>query len=200
MEIMNIVEIPNKKPNGNSGNHIPDSGKTDNAINPPPGFTLIDRIKETTSGTTAANSKVNGRIYIIKKGLVIFKDYPIIGTGFGTFGSAASRMVTPDIYSKYDLNTSFYSDNEYIKVVVETGIVGTIIYGLFILSLLYELLKTKSCYKLFMFVVFLFIGMFYNVFEMQVLCFVLYLSFMFLEDNYFRKEINDKKFLFYLYI
>ena len=193
MEIMNIVEIPNKKPNGNSGNHIPDSGKTDNAINPPPGFTLIDRIKETTSGTTAANSKVNGRIYIIKKGLVIFKDYPIIGTGFGTFGSAASRMVTPDIYSKYDLNTSFYSDNEYIKVVVETGIVGTIIYGLFILSLLYELLKTKSCYKLFMFVVFLFIGMFYNVFEMQVLCFVLYLSFMFLEDNYFRKEINDKK-------
>ena len=193
MEIMNIVEIPNKKPNGNSGNHIPDSGKTDNAINPPPGFTLIDRIKETTSGTTAANSKVNGRIYIIKKGLVIFKDYPIIGTGFGTFGSAASRMVTPDIYSKYDLNTSFYSDNEYIKVVVETGVVGTIIFGLFILSLLYEFLKTKSCYKLFMFIVFLFIGMFYNVFEMQVLCFVLYLSFMFLEDNYFKKKINDKK-------
>lgn len=194
MEIMNSTEIPNKKPNGNSNDCVSDGDINDNIVKPiTPGFTLLDRIKETTSGTTAANSKVNGRLYIIKKGLVIFKDYPMIGTGFGTFGSAASRMITPDIYSKYDLNTSFYSDNEYIKVVVETGIIGTIIFGLFVLSLLYDFFKTKSYYKLFIFIVFLFIGMFYNIFEMQVLCYVLYLSFMFLENDYFKKEINDKK-------
>lgn len=194
MEIMNSTEIPNKKPNGNSNDCVSDGDINDNIVKPiTPGFTLLDRIKETTSGTTAANSKINGRLYIIKKGLVIFKDYPMIGTGFGTFGSAASRMITPDIYSKYDLNTSFYSDNEYIKVVVETGIIGTIIFGLFILSLLYDFFKTKSYYKLFIFIVFLFIGMFYNIFEMQVLCYVLYLSFMFLENDYFKKEINDKK-------
>lgn len=194
MEIMNSTEIPNKKPNGNSNDCVSDGDINDNIVKPiTPGFTLLDRIKETTSGTTAANSKVNGRLYIIKKGLVIFKDYPMIGTGFGTFGSAASRMITPDIYSKYDLNTSFYSDNEYIKVVVETGIIGTIIFGLFILSLFYEFFKTKSYYKLFIFIVFLFIGMFYNVFEMQVMCYVLYLSFMFLENDYFKKEINNKK-------
>lgn len=194
MEIMNSTEIPNKKPNGNSSDCVSDGKINDNIVKPiTPGFTLLDRIKETTSGTTAANSKVNGRLYIIKKGLVIFKDYPMIGTGFGTFGSAASKMITPDIYSKYNLSSNFYSDNEYIKVVVETGIIGTIIFGLFILSLFYEFFKTKSYYKLFIFIVFLFIGMFYNVFEMQVMCYVLYLSFMFLENDYFKKEINNKK-------
>lgn len=194
MEIMNCTEIPNKKPNGNSSDCVSDGDINDNIVKPiTPGFTLLDRIKETTSGTTAANSKVNGRLYIIKKGLVIFKDYPMIGTGFGTFGSAASKMITPDIYSKYNLSSNFYSDNEYIKVVVETGIIGTIIFGLFILSLFYEFFKTKSYYKLFIFIVFLFIGMFYNVFEMQVMCYVLYLSFMFLENDYFKKEINNKK-------
>lgn len=194
MEIMNSTEIPNKKPNGNSSDCVSDGDINDNIVKPiTPGFTLLDRIKETTSGTTAANSKVNGRLYIIKKGLVIFKDYPMIGTGFGTFGSAASKMITPDIYSKYNLSSNFYSDNEYIKVVVETGIIGTIIFGLFILSLFYEFFKTKSYYKLFIFIVFLFIGMFYNVFEMQVMCYVLYLSFMFLENDCFKKEINNKK-------
>lgn len=194
MEIMNCTEIPNKKPKGNSSDCVSDGDINDNIVKPiTPGFTLLDRIKETTSGTTAANSKVNGRLYIIKKGLVIFKDYPMIGTGFGTFGSAASKMITPDIYSKYNLSSNFYSDNEYIKVVVETGIIGTIIFGLFILSLFYEFFKTKSYYKLFIFIVFLFIGMFYNVFEMQVMCYVLYLSFMFLENDYFKKEINNKK-------
>ena len=194
MEIMNSTEIPNKKPNGNSSDCVSDGDINDNIVKPiTPGFTLLDRIKETTSGTTAANSKVNGRLYIIKKGLVIFKDYPLIGTGFGTFGSAASKMITPDIYSKYNLSSNFYSDNEYIKVVVETGIIGTIIFGLFILSLFYEFFKTKSYYKLFIFIVFLFIGMFYNVFEMQVMCYVLYLSFMFLDNDYFKKEINNKK-------
>lgn len=194
MEIMNSTEIPNKKPNGNSSDRVSDGDINDNIVKPiTPGFTLLDRIKETTSGTTAANSKVNGRLYIIKKGLVIFKDYPMIGTGFGTFGSAASKMITPDIYSKYNLSSNFYSDNEYIKVVVETGIIGTIIFGLFILSLFYEFFKTKSYYKLFIFIVFLFIGMFYNVFEMQVMCYVLYLSFMFLENDCFKKEINNKK-------
>lgn len=194
MEIMNSTEIPNKKLNGNSSDCVSDGDINDNIVKPiTPGFTLLDRIKETTSGTTAANSKVNGRLYIIKKGLVIFKDYPLIGTGFGTFGSAASKMITPDIYSKYNLSSNFYSDNEYIKVVVETGIIGTIIFGLFILSLFYEFFKTKSYYKLFIFIVFLFIGMFYNVFEMQVMCYVLYLSFMFLENDCFKKEINNKK-------
>lgn len=187
------IENPNKKPNENPSEPIPDPDNKDNIGEPSPSITIIDRIKETISGTTSANSKINGRLFIIKKGLAIFKDYPIIGTGFGTFGSAASRMITPDIYSKYDLNTSFYSDNEYIKVMVESGIIGTVIFAFFILSLLYEFFKTKSYYKLFMIFVFLFMGMFYNVFEMQVLCFILYFSFMFLENDYFKKEINNKK-------
>lgn len=195
-EIKIQIELANtcEKPNGGQSNDGSNENGKDIPDRVTPGnIAIIDRIKETTSGTTAANSKVNGRIFIIEKGLVIFKDHLLLGTGFGTYGSAASRMVTPDLYEKYNLNPGFYSDNEYIKVVVETGIIGTIIFGMFILSLFYEFFKTQSYYKIFFFTVFLFIGMFYNIFEMQVLCFILYLSFEFLEEDFFKEDLNNNK-------
>jgi len=154
---------------------------------------IIDRFKETTSGVTTENSNKNGRIFIIKTGFKILKNYPILGTGFGTYGSAASRMVTPSIYEKYNLPEGFYSDNEYIKVIVETGVCGTIMFAIFILSILYKFIKSKEEYKIFLFIAFLFIGMFYNVYEMQVLCFVLYISFMFLNNDYMKSEIKENK-------
>lgn len=195
-EIKIQIELANtcEKPNGGQSNDGSNENGKDIPDRVTPGnIAIIDRIKETTSGTTAANSKVNGRIFIIEKGLVIFKDHLLLGTGFGTYGSAASRMVTPDLYEKYNLNPGFYSDNEYIKVVVETGIIGTIIFGMFILSLFYEFFKTQSYYKIFFFTVFLFIGMFYNIFEMQVLCFILYLSFEFLEEDFFKEDLKNNK-------
>lgn len=134
---------------------------------------MLDRFEEIVSGTTVENSSENGRIFIIKQGLEIFADHPILGTGFGTYGSAGARMVTPELYKEYDLYKKFYSDNEYIKVFVETGLIGTIVYILFVLSLLKHCSDSK--YKVVAFLSFLFIGMFYNIFEFQSICFVLYL-------------------------
>ena len=65
------------------------NGKTEKPQN---SIAILDRIDETTSGVTAENSKVDGRIYVIQQGLKIFKKYPILGTGFATFGSAGSRI------------------------------------------------------------------------------------------------------------
>lgn len=149
---------------------------------------MLNRWQETISGNTLINSADNGRIFIIKTGLKIFKDYPILGTGFGTYGSAASKMITPKIYEKYNLYEGFYSDNDYIKIFVETGILGTFLYGAFILSLLYFCKDNK--YKAFMFIVFLMIGMFYNVSEMQIMCLILYISFIFF-DSYKKKSVKN---------
>ncbi len=147
-----------------------------------------NRWEETLSGDTLKNSMSNGRVYNIKKGLEIFMDYPIIGTGFGTFGSAASRMVTPKLYEKYDLYEGFYSDNDYIKIFVETGILGTIFFIAFVLTLLYSFKDNK--YKVLMYLSYLLIGMFYNVSEMQIMCYILYLSLIYFTPNEKRKRLK----------
>ncbi len=144
------------------------------SFNPEGGVAIIDRLDEFSSNQVLKDSDTNGRIGVIKKGLKIWGDHPVFGTGFGTFGSAGSRMVTPEIYGEYNLPKDLYSDNEYIKVLVETGIVGSAVYIAFLILFLGYCLKNKKALLLFASI--LFMGMFYNIFEMQVLCFVFYLA------------------------
>ena len=48
-------------------------------------------------------------------------DYPIIGTGFGTYGDSASLSYQSPIYEKYRITTEIYSDNQYIQIITQTG-------------------------------------------------------------------------------
>ena len=81
-------------------------------------------------------------------------------------------MVDSGLYEKYGMREGLYSDNEYIKVIVETGFMGVLMYAIFALSLFKYCLKSK--YKAVAFLSFMFIGMFYNMFEVQSLTFVFY--------------------------
>lgn len=132
----------------------------------------LDRLDQLTDSVIVDKSNKNGRIYNVKKGLEIFADHPVLGTGFGTFGSAGSLMVTPEHYGEYGLEPTFYADNEYIKVFVEGGAVGTLVFCAFLLLLLEHC--RRDWYKLFACICFLFIGLFFNVFEVQVLSFLFY--------------------------
>lgn len=152
---------------------------------------MIDRFEEIVSGTTVENSSENGRIFIVKQGIEIFTKHPILGTGFGTYGSAGARMVTPKLYEEYNLYEKFYADNEYIKVFVETGLIGTITYVLFILSMLKHCLNSK--YKVLALISFLFIGMFYNIFEFQSICFVLYLILSYIDTEQENNLLQERK-------
>lgn len=136
-------------------------------------ISIVDRWNEIKDGITFENSMKNGRLFHIVKGFEILKDYPIFGTGFGTFGSSASLIITPKLYEKYELYKGFYADNEYIKVIVETGIVGVLLYILFILNLFKTFCKEK--YSVLVFVIFLTMGLFYNIFEIQILSFLFYI-------------------------
>ena len=112
---------------------------------------------------TAAN---NGRLFALKLALRVWGDHPVVGTGFGTFGSSASLTWVPDLYYEYDMLYGFYADNQFACVLVETGAVGLILFLAFLLSALWyhrgNLLKVITC------VVIAWFGVFYNILEIQM--------------------------------
>lgn len=84
----------------------------------------VKRFTEALSEDTVELSKQDGRIYYVKKAVEIFQDKPITGYGFGTFGDAATQTFSSPIYKHYKITWDFYSDNQYIQILAETGIIG----------------------------------------------------------------------------
>lgn len=131
---------------------------------------------------TVELSSNTGRLFYVKKGLEIFKDYPVIGTGFGTFGDSATLVYSSPIYEDYGLANiydyrdkgGFYSDNQYIQIIVQTGSVGVLLFAVFLLNLAYRFWKTKEInvdlanIAVFFWVYICVVGVVYNVWENQV--------------------------------
>jgi hypothetical protein len=82
------------------------------------------RFKEAFTEETLGQSSSNGRIFRVKKSIEILKDHPIIGTGFATFGGAATITYSSPIYKDYGIKKNLYSDNQYVLILTETGILG----------------------------------------------------------------------------
>ncbi|MGG4013024.1 O-antigen ligase family protein [Bacillus smithii] len=101
------------------------------------------RLKETFEGSTIEQSKNTGRLFIVRKGLQIFKDHPVIGSGFSTFGDSASKSYSSPIYKHYGINLNIYSDNQYIQVIAETGVLGVVGFAVFLLGMLAFLWKNR---------------------------------------------------------
>lgn len=133
----------------------------------------LDRFGHMFENDIVKESQTDGRLYNVKKGFEIFKDYKWFGTGFGTYGSSASLTKESKLVSKYDLVVDLYSDNEYIVILVETGIIGTALFVLFIASIFWK--YRKSLFKLTACIVFAGLGMFYNVLEVQILAFLFWI-------------------------
>ncbi len=114
----------------------------------------------------------NGRLYSLQYALKVIHDYPILGTGFGTFGSAASTTWKPPTYGVYVLRENFYADNQYACVLAETGILGFVLFLAFLLCTLWtyrkDLLKGMACVMIGWF------GLFYNILEVQIGAFLLW--------------------------
>lgn len=126
-----------------------------------------DRFQEMGSDSIIEQSNANGRFFAINTGLKVFSDHPVFGTGFGTYGSAASLHAEPEIYKQYDIPFPFYADNQYICVFAETGIVGTLVFCTFLLSILW--VYRKNSFKMLLCITVGWLGLFYNVFEVQAI-------------------------------
>ncbi|WP_186667809.1 O-antigen ligase [Sporosarcina sp. BP05] len=103
-----------------------------------------NRITETFNSGTLDKSKTTGRLFIVDKGFEVFKDYPIIGTGFATFGDSASKTYSSPIYKAYDIRFNIYSDNQYIQVITQTGVVGVLLFAVFLLGMLILFWKKRN--------------------------------------------------------
>ncbi|MEO2077646.1 MAG: O-antigen ligase family protein [Bacillus sp. (in: firmicutes)] len=127
------------------------------------------RFKNTFSEETIGQSSSSGRLYYVKKAVEVFKDHPIIGTGFGTFGGAATLAYSSPIYEDYGIETNFYSDNQYILVLAETGILGTLALILVSYFLLVATWKNRKKYfgplLSYLFVALIVGGAVYNILE-----------------------------------
>ena len=148
---------------------------------------LINGILSLFKGNIYDLSTKDGRIYKIMVGIKVFKDYPVIGSGFGTFGDSASLMINPiDFYEKYDLEDNFYSDNQYLTIIVECGILGTVLMAAFVISLIIK--YRKNILKLTVVFCVMILCLFYNTLEVQIAMFMFYL-FLCLPE---KENVNEK--------
>jgi len=140
-----------------------------------------------------------GRIFYIKKGFEIFSDYPITGSGFGTFGGAATISYGSPIYEKYGIDLSIYyknkiySDNQYIQIIAETGILGVIAFSLYLLGMLALFWKRRDTkFGAFMAALWLSTcasGAYYNIWELKIytLIFFIILALFALENKFYKQ-------------
>ncbi|RYG71925.1 O-antigen ligase family protein [Lentibacillus lipolyticus] len=142
---------------------------------------LGDRFSSSFDEEQFERSLNTGRIFFVKVGLDIWTDYPAIGTGFGTFGDSAALVYSSPIYDDYGLKdiydymgTDFYSDNQYIQIIVQTGTIGTILFAIFMLNMAFRMGKLRktdpalSHVTLFFWLYVGLVGVVYNVWENQV--------------------------------
>ncbi|MEK3935586.1 O-antigen ligase family protein [Sporosarcina sp. FSL W7-1349] len=137
-----------------------------------------ERFGETFNEKNLALMTESGRFFYIKKGFEIFKDEPITGTGFGSFGGSATLSYGSPIYSHYGIRSDiyggkyFYSDNQYIQVITETGVIGVVLFAAFLLGMLAMFWKErKTVFGKFMIAFWLatgFSGFYYNIWELKL--------------------------------
>lgn len=150
----------------------------ENVIAPEGPGGISNRFSETFDDDTRALMNESGRVFYIKKGFEVLKDYPVTGAGFGTFGGSATLSYDSPIYEKYNIRSdiyggkNFYSDNQYIQVIAETGAVGVLLFAGFLLTMLGLFWKErKTLFGQYMFGLWFatgIAGVFYNIWELKV--------------------------------
>lgn len=138
---------------------------------------LSGRLQETFDDETLERSRTGGRIYYVEKGLEVFKQYPITGTGFGTFGDSATLVYSSPIYEKLGTELvipNFYSDNQYIQIIAQNGVIGVILFAVFLLGMLHYIwINRKENLPIAYFMIALLLGtylsgFYYNIWELKV--------------------------------
>ena len=148
------------------------------------GLSMKDRFGELGEAYMYSGVK-NLRIFFFQTGLRVYRDYPVIGTGFGTFGTSASLNYGSPLYETYGLMDGFYADDQYITILVETGTIGTILFAGFLLSILWR--YRRSLFQLFCCVAFGWFGIFFTIFEIQIAAMLFWLC-LSIDEPLLRRE------------
>ncbi|WP_431029144.1 O-antigen ligase family protein [Lysinibacillus sp. LZ02] len=160
---------------------------------------LADRFGQILDNKNVDRMVSNGRVFYIKKGFEIYQDYPVAGTGFGTFGGAATISYGSPIYADYGIDLSIYfenkiySDNQYIQIIAETGTLGVILFAVYLLAMVALFWKQRHT-RFGQMMIGLWIatgvcGAFYNIWELKVYTLIFFTIFAaFAVDHKFYKQ------------
>lgn len=85
----------------------------------------------------SVDSSLTGRLNTYKRSLPAFSAAPILGHGFGSFEAINLEYNEEAIYY-----TFLESHNDYLRMLIELGIVGFVFYVLIFITLLYDLIRT----------------------------------------------------------
>lgn len=124
---------------------------------------ISDKIRFETDNTI--------RMYSLAKSVEVFKKYPILGTGIGTFSSSASIKYNSYVYEEFDITkfsdmiTVSHADifeSTFAKILIQTGLVGILFFGYFFYQYFNISLKRKNSFLIFA-MLFLCINLIFNV-------------------------------------
>ena len=145
---------------------------------------FTDRVMSMFDSDFLNNSLNNGRLAVVFYGLSIWKDHMFFGTGFSSFLTASS-FLNPNLEAqKLGLE---YSDNQYIALLVETGILGVSAIAFAFILFIKEQFKIKNYESIIATFIIAFFGLFINCLEVQLIAF---LYFLFIGLNY-NKNIKE---------
>ncbi|MFZ7943809.1 O-antigen ligase family protein [Neobacillus sp. 19] len=153
----------------------------------------MNRFSGAFSEENIALSGEDGRVYYFKKALMVFKDRPIMGYGFGTYGGSATLIYSSPIYKQYGILGNFYSDNQYTQLIAETGTLGIILIGAFVIFLLKITWDLRNKFQFSPILIYFIIGAIvsgavYNILENDV-----FTMFYFLILGYAYRFLNKKE-------
>ncbi|MDI3256775.1 MAG: O-antigen ligase family protein [Kyrpidia sp.] len=94
----------------------------------------INRVVKTLSQHEIGNSMFNGRLFILRIAIDTVRERPLLGYGSGTFGGGGT--VIKDLAKRYHMPVEIYSDSQYSRVIIETGLLGFLAFALIHLILL----------------------------------------------------------------
>ena len=149
-----------------SADYVPgDSNSASSTINNALQFSASDRFMKMFEKSQWTYDN-NGRVYSLVNAMRVALDHPVFGSGYGTFGSAASTTWSPTLYQLYSIKTGFYADNQYTCIMAETGFLGLATFLAFLIVTLIrqrrDLPQFLTCCIIGVF------GLFYNVLEVQM--------------------------------
>jgi len=92
-----------------------------------------ERITKLFDSERSVTNKTSGRTDLLAAGAKIFQEYPL-GVGTGGFASAYARYLTGDLES----DVAKISHSAWMKILVENGVLGAFVLGLFVVSFAIE--------------------------------------------------------------
>ena len=121
------------------------------------------------------DSSLDGRLWSLNNGFHIWAKYPLFGTGPGTYGGKLALNASSPVYLQGIQNgyvALYFTDNQWLQLLVQTGLVGVVIFALFVAEMFYHLVSQYNEHRdaltlgiMGAFVAFIITGFFGNVLE-----------------------------------